>query len=147
MFLAEPLTNILNKCLNEGTYPRTWKKEWVTPVPKGKPGQPLKLLKDVRKIASTSDFSKIFESFLVKLIIEDTSHKLSKRQFGGKKGVGTELAIVSKIDRITILLDSPAKYSVVLISYDWWGASYRLDPTKVTIKCINVGIRSSIVKI
>ena len=47
VFLAEPLTNILNNCLNEGTYPRTWKKEWVTPVPKGKPGMRLKDLKDV----------------------------------------------------------------------------------------------------
>ena len=58
-FLAEPLTDIYNTCLTKGTYPRAWKKEFVTPVPKGKPNQILKALKDVRKIASTSDFSKI----------------------------------------------------------------------------------------
>jgi hypothetical protein len=36
-----------------------WKQETVTPVPKKKTA--LKVLKDVRKIASTSDYSKIFE--------------------------------------------------------------------------------------
>ena len=38
-------------------------------------------------------------------------------------------------------------FSVILKSYDWQGAFDRLDPTKVTIKCINIGIRSSVVKI
>ena len=54
-------------------------------MPKGKPGQTLKELKDVRKIASTSDYSKIFEHFLIELILEDISHKLNRRQYGGKK--------------------------------------------------------------
>ena len=66
--LAEPLTDIYNTCLTNGTYPRAWKKEFVTPVPKGKPNTILKNLKDVRKIASTSDFSKIVEHFLLKFI-------------------------------------------------------------------------------
>ena len=84
-FLAEPLTDIFNACLEQGIYPRPWKKEWVTPVPKGKPNTILKSLKDVRKIASTSDYSKIFEHCLLDLIIKDISHKLSKRQYGGEK--------------------------------------------------------------
>ena len=35
-FLAEPLTNIYNECLKEGVFPKTWKQEWCTPVPKKK---------------------------------------------------------------------------------------------------------------
>ena len=97
-FLAEPLTEIYNTCLVNGTYPKTWKKEFVTPVPKGKPNIILKQLKDVRKIASTSDFSKIFKHFLLKFILSDISDKLSKTQYGGKKGVGTEHLLVSMID-------------------------------------------------
>ena len=60
-FLAEPLTHIYNSCLREGKYPKIWKHEWCTPIPKKK--STIKNLKDVIKIASTSDFSKIFEHF------------------------------------------------------------------------------------
>ena len=146
-FIAEPLTHIYNSCLREGTYPKSWKMEWVTPVPKGKPGLQLKQLKDVRKIASTSDYSKIVEHFILEFILEDISDKLSKQQYGGKKGVGTEHLLVSLIDRIKKVLDDPGKCVVVLCSYDWSAAFDRLDPTKVTLKCIKLGIRSSIVKV
>ena len=57
----------------------------MTPVPKGKPSKTLKGLKDIRKIASTSDYSKIFEHFLLGYMLEDISDKLCKQQYGGKK--------------------------------------------------------------
>jgi hypothetical protein len=144
-FLAEPLTHIFNTCLKEGKYPKTWKFEWCTPVPKKV--KVLKNLNDVRKIASTSDYSKIFEHFLLEFVMEDISDKLSKRQYGGKKGIGTEHLLVTMIDRIKMLLEDPKVYAVVLSSYDWKGAFDRLDPTKVAVKLINMGIRSSIVRI
>ena len=121
------------------------KYEWCTPVPKKKTS--IKLLKDVRKIASTSDFSKIFEHFLLQFIHEDISDKMNPRQYGGKKGVGTEHLVVTLIDRIKKLLDHPDKLVVFLSSYDWKGAFDKIDPTKVAQKMIKLGIRSSIVKI
>ena len=144
-FLAEPLTDIFNTCLRTGTYPRSWKFEWCTPVPKKK--KLLKNLKDVRKIASTSDYSKIFEHFLLEMVLEDISHKLSKKQYGGKKGTGTEHLLVTLIDRIRKLQDDPEKYAVVLNSYDWKGAFDRLDPTEVTLKLIKLGVRSSVISV
>jgi hypothetical protein len=144
-FLAEPLTNIFNTCLREGKYPTTWKFEWCTPVPKKV--KVLKKLNDVRKIASTSDYSKIFESFLVEFIMEDISEKLSKRQYGGRKGVGTEHLLVTMVDRIKRLLEDPENYAVVLSSYDWKGAFDRLDPTIVALKLIKMNVRSSIITI
>ena len=122
-----------------------WKHEWCTPVPKKK--TTLKELKDVRKIASTSDYSKIFEIFLLEFVHEDISKKLSKRQYGGKKGVGTEHLIVTLLDRVKKLLDDPEKVIVILSSYDWKGAFDRLDPTEVAKKMIKLGLRSSIVKV
>jgi hypothetical protein len=144
-FLAEPLTNVFNTCLKEGKYPKLWKQEYVTPVPKH--NKTLETLKDVRKIASTSDYSKIFEFFLLDLINQDILTKLNKTQFGGKQGVGTEHLIVAMIDRIKQVQDDPEKLAIILNSYDWKGAFDRLDPTLVTIKCIKLGIRSSIVRI
>ena len=83
----------------------------------------------------------------MEFVLEDISDKLSRKQFGGKKGVGTEHLIVSLIDRIKMLLDDPEKVVVVLSSYDWSGAFDRLDPTKIAVKMINLGIRSSLVNI
>ena len=56
--------------------------------------------------------------FLIEFVLEDISHKLSKIQLGGKKGVGTEHLIVSLIDIIKMLLDDPEKGVVVHSSYD-----------------------------
>ena len=81
--LAEPLTNIINECLNSQVYPSLWKFEWVTPVPKLT--HP-KVIKDLRKISSTSDYSKVFESFLKDWIMEDISGNIDIGQFGGQKG-------------------------------------------------------------
>ena len=64
-------------------------------------------LNDVRKIASTSNCGKFFESFLVEFIVEDISEKLSKRQYGGRKGVGTGHMLVTMVDRIKLLLEDP----------------------------------------
>ena len=132
VFLDEPLTNIFNACLREGKYPTAWKQEYVTPVPKHV--KTIETLKDVRKIASTSDYSKIFEYFLLELINQDILTKLNKTQYGGKKGVGTEHLIVAMIDRIKQAQDDPEKLAIILNSYDWKGAFDRLDPTMVTIK-------------
>ena len=43
--------------------------------------------------------------------------------------------------------DDPEHLSVIMSSYDWSAAFDKLDPTKVAIKCIKIGIRSSITKI
>ena len=60
--LAQPLTNIFNTCLREGVSPRIWKHKWCTPVQKKK--LILKGLKKVRKIACTSDHSKMFQCWI-----------------------------------------------------------------------------------
>ena len=77
-FLAEPLTHIFNTCLKEGKYPKTWKFEWCTPVPKKV--KVLKHLIDVLKIAFTSEYSNIVKHFLLEFVIENISDILSKIQ-------------------------------------------------------------------
>ena len=51
------------------------------------------------------------------------------------------------IDQIKKYQDDPKHLSVIMSSYDWSAAFDKLDPTKVAIKCIKIGIRSSITKI
>ena len=76
--LSAPQTDIINTCLIEQVYPEIWKFEVITPAPKVT--HP-KVLKDLRKISSTSDYSKVFEGFLKEWILEDISSDLDLGQF------------------------------------------------------------------
>ena len=143
--IAEPMTDIINACLREGVFPKMWRREWVTPVPKIKGA--LKTLNDVRKIASTSDYPKIFEKFLIEWILEDIRKSLNINQFAGKKGVGTEHMIVCMVDRIKSLLDKPGMRAVVAASTDWAAAFSRTDPTLSIKKMIKMGIRESLIPV
>jgi len=144
--LAEPMTNILNSCLRAGCFPVPWRREWVTPIPKTSPHQP-KTTKEVRKIASTSDYSKLFEVFLRKWIVEDIDSKININQFAGRKGTGTEHLMVMMVDRVLGLLDTPGSSAVIMSAIDWAGAFDRLDPTIAVIKLIKMGVRPTIVPI
>ena len=87
IMLSVPLTTIINDSLKQSVYPSTWKQEWVTPVPKlSHPKQ----ISDLRKISSTSDYSKLYEGFLKDWIMEDVSKNLDIGQFGGQPGIGTD---------------------------------------------------------
>ena len=97
------ITNIIYDSLSVSVYPRDWKLEWVTPVPKVT--HP-KVIKDLRKISSTSDYSKVYEGFLKEWIMEDVSRNIDIGQYGGQPGVGTEHMIVCLLNRILQLLDS-----------------------------------------
>ena len=81
--LTTPLTNIINSSLYQSQYPKLWQHEWVTPAPKVT--NP-KVIKDLRKISCTSDFSKLYEGFLKDWIVEDIYHNLDIGQYGGRVG-------------------------------------------------------------
>ena len=141
--LAEPLTIIINESLKQQVFPTLWKFEWVTPVPKVT--HP-KVIKDLRKISSTSDFSKVFESFLKDWIMEDISSKIDIGQFGGQKGIGIEHLVVCLIDRILQLLDKhPDRSAVIAACLDWAAAFDRQDPTLAIKNFINMGVRPSLI--
>ena len=103
IFLAAPLANIFNSCLQQETYPDAWKVEIVTPVAKCPVPSSLS---ELRKICATSDYSKCFQSFVKSLIVEDVYPNIDKRQFGDRKGTGCEHIVVYFVDRVLQLLDS-----------------------------------------
>ena len=140
--LSKPLTDIINASLEQQIYPKKWKEEIVTPVPKIT--QP-KNISDLRKIASTSDFSKVFESFLKDWILEDISKSLDPSQYGGLKGTGTDHMLVVLVDRVLKLLDSNAKQAILLTMVDWKSAFDLQDPTLAIKKFCKMGVRSSLV--
>ena len=143
--LATPLTDKINTSLNEQHYPNLWKHEVIASVPKI--SHP-KVIKDLRKISSTSDYSKTFEGFLRDWILEDITEKFYIGQFGGQKGTGTEHMMVCIVDRIQKLLDRNADSSAVIATLiDWSSAFDRQDPTLAITKFIKLGVRSSLIPI
>ena len=117
----------------------------VTHVPKTK-YQPQNCTQ-IRKIASTSDFSDNFEVFLRKWILEDIDKSININQFAGRRGMGTEHMIVAMVDRVLQLLDKPGMSAVVATAVDWMGLFDRLYPTITIIKLVSLGVRPSLVPI
>ena len=142
-FLAGPLAEIINSSLAQSQYPTVWKKEWITPVPKI--SHP-KVIKDLRKISGTSDYSKVFEGYLKDWTMEDVAKNIDIGQFGGQPGIGTEHLIVCLLDRVLSLLDKhPDRSAVVMTSLDWAAAFDRQDPTLAVKKFIKLGVRPSLI--
>ena len=140
--LTKPLTVIINWCLSEGRFPTQWKHEWISPVPKVPEPQ---VLKNLRKVACTSDFNKVLESFTKDWILEDVGKKLDLSQFGGKKGLGSEHMVVAMVDRVLKLLDNNTTRSAVLkVGVDWDSAFERGDPTITVKKFLAMGLRPSL---
>ena len=141
--LALPVSKIINSSLLQSVYPKIWKQEWVTPAPKVT--HP-KEISDLRKISSTSDFSKVYEGFLKQWIMEDISKNIDIGQFGGQTGIGTEHMLVCFLDRVLQLLDKHSERSAVIATYlDWSQAFDRQDPTLAIIKFIKLGVRPALI--
>ena len=141
--LAGPICAIINKALIQSVYPCLWKQEWVTAAPKITNPE---TIQDLRKIACTSDYSKVFEGFLKDWIMEDVSQNIDIGQFGGQSGIGTEHMIVCYVDRILYLLDNyPDKSAVIATSLDWAAAFDRQDPTIAIQKFLKLGVRASLI--
>jgi hypothetical protein len=83
--LAIPLTNIYNSILATGIWPKVWKQEFVTAIPKKSiPEGP----NDLRNISCTALVSKVFESFVMDWLKPQVA--LKTNQFGGVKGTSVE---------------------------------------------------------
>ena len=109
--LTSPVADIINSSLVQHKYPALWKHEWVVPAPKVK--NP-KVLKDLRKISCTSDFSKLYEGFLKEWILEDIQPHLDPSQYGNEAGTGTDHLLVAFVDKVMKLLDTTESYTAVL---------------------------------
>ena len=88
--LAVPLADIYNTISRTGVRPKSWKTEYVTPIPKGRfPTS----MNDLRNISCTKLFSKVYESFILPHLTGQAS--LRKNQYGGVRGLGTEHFLVN----------------------------------------------------
>ena len=88
-----------------------WKQEWVTPVPKVR--NP-KVISELRKISSTSDYNQIFEGFLKDWVMEDIGPFIDPSQFGNQEGTGTDHMMVAFLDKVLAMLDESDGHAAVI---------------------------------
>ena len=122
--LAIPLAKIFRNVYRTLEWPRLWKRETVSLLPKGKSPASLS---EIRNISCTPFFSKVLETFLLDGLKSTIS--LSTSQFGGKKGQGIDHLLIETWDEIHKGLERGAT-AVNLMAVDYQKAFNRLDHTK-----------------
>ena len=145
--LSFPLSDVYTRAVLFGEYPDIYKLEIVTPAPKVYPPQ---TVKDLRKIAGTPNFSKIFEKFLAEIMIEDMKPARDPSQYGNSKGVSTQHYLIKMVDRILTVLDTnnqEEKYAVIVQLVDWAQAFDRQCPQLGIKSFIKNGVRKSIIPV
>lgn len=96
---SELISELFNLCANESSYPGCLKIARITPVHKGGKRS---CFSNYRPISILSNLNKIFEKILCKRINSfiGAFNVLSSRQFGFRKGLGTEAATLQLISHI-----------------------------------------------
>ena len=88
-FLAIPLADIYNKISETRRWPKCWKREFVTIIPKKNSPESLS---DLRNISCTLLASKMYESYVLDWLKGEVA--LRSNQYGGVKGLSTDHLLV-----------------------------------------------------
>ena len=105
-YIAEPFTDILNTSVGRGEYPKIYKFEISTPVPKSFPTDNLTQL---RNISGLLNFDKLMEKLLAELMVKDMAAKLDPSQYGNQKGISIQHYLINMVHRILTVLDNNSR--------------------------------------
>ena len=146
-FICVPLTHIINSCISRGEYPKIWKMEIQTPIPKEYPPINMDML---RNVSNLKNFDKIMESMLGQLIVKDMAAKLDPSQYGNRRGVSVQHYLMKMLHKILVTLDNNQKgdtFAVLACLIDWKQAFPRQDPTLGVQSFIDNGVRGTLVPV
>ena len=88
--LSVQLSDIYNCITTTKEWPKLWKTEYVTPIPKKSlPQSP----NDLRNISCTKLLSKVYESFVLERLTDQVT--LRSNQYGGMKGSGSKQFLIN----------------------------------------------------
>ena len=93
--IAVPLSDIYNSVIDSFIWPVSWKREYVSTIPKKNIPEGLS---DLRNISCTLFISKVFESYVLTRIEEEIT--LKTNQYGGVKGCSTTHMIIEILQEI-----------------------------------------------
>ena len=143
--LARPLSHLINSCFDQGVYPKIWKMEYITPVPKVHPPEKVA---DLRKISGLCNFSKVTDKIIAQYIVEDMQPMRDLSQYGNKKNLSIQHYLIKMLNTILKSLDDPSKsVAVILEMIDWAQAFDRQSHIQGIESFIRNGVRGSLIPI
>ena len=89
--------------MESSTHNNIIKLEIVTPIPKE---FPTPSPNELRKISGLKNLSKIIESILADIIIDDMKSKADPSQYGNKKGISVNHYLINMIHKILTVVDT-----------------------------------------
>ena len=140
-FICVPLCNILNSCVSRGEYPRIWKIESQTPIPKE---YPVLTVDKLRNISILKTFDKVAKSLFAEIMVSDMKHKMDQAQYGNSKVVSVQHYLVKMVHKILTQLDNNSggdTFAVVAALIDWKQAFPRQCPTLGVQSWMQNGVR------
>ena len=146
-YLADPLTDIINTSIRRGEYPKLYKFEISTPVPKS---YPPKNISEVRNISGLLNFDKIMEKLLSELIISDMKPNMDPSQYGNQTGISIQHYLINMIHRILTALDNNSRgdvFAVIANLIDWNNAFPRQCPKLGIESFIQNGVRPALIPV
>ena len=147
MFLSIPVADIINSGISLGEWPKIYKHEIITPVPKQFPPETIDML---RPISNLLNLNKIMEKIVCEMIVDDMKQQIDKKQFGNQKHLGIQHYLIKMIHRIVTNLDNSSKgevKAVLCLFIDYKQAFSRQDHTLGIKSFIANGVRSSLIPI
>ena len=130
---ASPVAAIFNKINGEGVWPRSWKTEHLTIIPKvPNPSS----LSECRNISCTSIFSKVLEG----VVLDQLRRELipDPAQYGGNPKCGTEHMLIDIWEEILAPMEG-GKSAAVLLGVDYEKAFNRMDHSVCLSKLRTLG--------
>ena len=146
-YIAEPLCDIINTSVRRGEYPRIYKFEHSTPVPKKFPP---KTTADLRNISGLLTFDKIMGKLISSLMISDMESKSDPSQFGNQRGLSIQHYLISMLHRILTALDKNTRrqtFAVIASMVDWNSAFPRQCHKLGVESFIRNGVRPSLIPV
>ena len=146
-YLAEPLTDIINTSIRRGEYPKIYKFEVSTPVPKQFP--PLSV-SQLRNISGLLTFDKVMETLISELMISDMAEKMDPAQYGNQRGLSIQHYLIKMVNRILTALDNNSRrqtFAIVANLIDWNNAFPRQCPKLGIEAFLENGVRPALVPV
>ncbi|XP_065564321.1 uncharacterized protein LOC136029743 [Artemia franciscana] len=115
IFLAKPLSSIINQCFLQQVFPSAWKRAYVRVIPKVRCP---KSCDQLRPISITPNLSKVAESFIYRKLVSQVSAHLDPYQYGCLRGSSTTVYLVRMYHLIVEWLDrGSAIVDLLLVDY------------------------------
>ena len=142
--LARPVTKVFQNMLDTKQWPATWRTEYGVPLQKqANPENENQL----RIISLTSFFSKTFENFVIKWLLDFIGEKIDPKQFGGEKGSSITHYLIEFVNFILYNQDMTKPHAVLALMVDFSKAFNRSDHHTLITILSDMGVPKWLLKI